>query len=154
MVSYIALLRKDAANNYCVSFPDFPICNAVGHSAEEVQRMATENLASHFKTLTNLGEPIAVPSTFDDIMANAENRRCFALVIEHNAELPKVERICVSVPLTTLQHIDHAVNAIGCNRSTFVAEAALEKARRMVGLEAIPYAADLIKAYRQCFRDA
>lgn len=42
MTSYVGLLRKDAASDYGVEFPDFPGCVTAGRDLDEARRMAVE----------------------------------------------------------------------------------------------------------------
>ena len=47
MTALIALIRKDAASDYGVGFPDFPGCVTAGRTLDEARRMAAEALELH-----------------------------------------------------------------------------------------------------------
>ncbi len=154
MARYTALLRNDAANNFCVTFPDFPGCSTSGSTLDEARGRAAEVLARHVESLLGHGKALPIPLTFDDVMAVGRNRDSFCVVIELENNIPAVERIEVVVPLQALRHIDRAVEAIGGDRSTFLLQAALEKAGQLAGPDREPHAAEIALAYRKRIRDA
>jgi predicted RNase H-like HicB family nuclease len=154
MARYTALLRNDAANNFCVTFPDFPGCGTAGSTLEEARSRATEVLARHVESLLGLGNALPIPLTFDDVMAGGQNRDSFCVVIELENNIPAVERINVAVPLQALRHIDRAVEVIGGDRSSFLLQAALEKAGQLAGPDREPHAAEIALAYRKRMHDA
>ena len=51
MLSYIALIHKDADSEYGVSFPDLPGCISAGATLDEARAMAAEALAMHLEGL-------------------------------------------------------------------------------------------------------
>lgn len=64
---YIALIHKDPASDYGVSFPDFPGCVTAGATLEEAATMAREALEAHVSIMREEGEAIPEPSTLSDI---------------------------------------------------------------------------------------
>jgi predicted RNase H-like HicB family nuclease len=154
MARYTALLRNDAANNFCVTFPDFPGCSTSGSTLEEARGRAAEVLARHVESLLVHDKAMPIPLTFDDVMADGRNRDSFCVAIELENNIPAVERINVAVPLQALRHIDRAIEAFGGDRSTFLLQAALEKAGQVAGSEREPHAAEIALAYRRRMRNA
>ena len=74
MRNFIALIHKDAASDYGVSFPDLPGVVTAGTTLDEARAMAEEALAFHIEGLVADGEAIPEPSRLDEIMAAHEER--------------------------------------------------------------------------------
>ena len=81
MADYIALIYKDADSDFGVSFPDFPGCITAGSTLEEARRMAEEALRGHIRLMVEDGDAIPAPSTFDQVMTDAENRDGAAMAV-------------------------------------------------------------------------
>jgi predicted RNase H-like HicB family nuclease len=120
MSAYIALLRKDAASDYGVEFPDFPGCVTAGRSLEEARRMATEALELHVQGMQQDREPIPAPSSLDAVMAHADSREAVAFLVEIGIRPARSVRVNVMLPEDLLQAIDRETP----NRSRFLVEAA------------------------------
>jgi predicted RNase H-like HicB family nuclease len=123
MTSYIALLRKDAASDYGVDFPDFPGCITAGRTLDEARGMAAEALALHLAGMREDREPIPEPSTLDDIMSDPANRDAVAFLVDVAARPSKAVRVNVILPAEVVEAIDRKTN----NRSRFLTEAARAK---------------------------
>ena len=82
MLSYIALIHKDADSEYGVSFPDLPGCISAGATLDEARAMAAEALAMHLEGLIADGDPLPLPSSLQDIMTDAINRDAVAVLID------------------------------------------------------------------------
>jgi predicted RNase H-like HicB family nuclease len=123
MTNYIALLRKEGSSDFGVDFPDFPGCVTAGRTLEEARRMAAEALCLHVAGLVRDGDPVPVPSTLDDIMADPENRDAVAFLVEVVERPVKNVRINVMLPEDLVSAIDRTTT----NRSRFLAEAARSK---------------------------
>ncbi len=123
MTSYIALLRKDAASDYGVEFPDFPGCVTAGRSLDEARMMAAEALHLHVEGMQEDGEPLPEPSSLDDIMADPANGTAVAFLVEAASRPAKSLRINVMLPADLVRDIDRKTT----NRSRFLAEAARAK---------------------------
>ena len=61
MADYIALIHKEPASDYGVSFPDFPGCVTAGATLDEARRGAVEALAFHIDGMVEDGEAIPSP---------------------------------------------------------------------------------------------
>jgi len=120
MTAYIALLRKDAASEYGVDFPDFPGCVTAGATLEEARLMAAEALSLHVEGMIEDSEAIPEPSSLDAIMADPANADAVAFLVDVPVETTRAVRVNITIPEDLLKQIDRATN----NRSKFLANAA------------------------------
>ena len=81
MADYIALIHKDPDGDYGVSFPDFPGCVTAGATIDEAKAMAAEALAFHVEGMIEDGEAIPMPSDFETVMRERENRDAVAFLV-------------------------------------------------------------------------
>ncbi len=125
MNAYIALLRKEAASDFSVDFPDFPGCITAGLTLEEARRMAVEALNFHIVGLAEDGAPIPVASSLDDVMSDPDNREAVAFLVDTAPSLAEQVQINVVLPVDLLEEIDRQSD----DRSRFLAEAARAKLR-------------------------
>ncbi|MDA9468371.1 type II toxin-antitoxin system HicB family antitoxin [Bradyrhizobium sp. CCBAU 53415] len=121
---YIALIHKDADSDYGVSFPDLPGVISAGSTLDEARQMATEALALHLEGLAEDGEAVPEPSSLEEIMANAENRKGVAVLIPAPIEEVKSVRVNITLPADVLGEIDRRAEQQGFTRSGFLAQAA------------------------------
>jgi len=126
MPQYVALLRKDPQSDYGVDFPDFPGCVTVGETLDEARRMAEEALSFHVEGLLDDGVDLPEPRSLDSVMADPANRETVAFLVEVPLELAKKVRVNITLPEVALRRIDAYVRSHGLNRSSFLAQAALE----------------------------
>ena len=124
MRHYIALIYKDAASDYGVSFPDIPGVITAGSTLDEARAMAAEALAFHLEGLAQDGEAVPEPSSLEEIMAIAENKDGVAVLIEAPAAEVKSVRVNVTLPADVLAEIDRYAEKEGFTRSGFLAQAA------------------------------
>ncbi len=124
MRHYIALIHKDAASDYGVSFPDIPGVITAGSTLDEARAMAAEALAFHLEGLAQDGEAVPEPSSLEEIMAIAENKDGVAVLIEAPAAEVKSVRVNVTLPADVLAEIDRYAEKEGFTRSGFLAQAA------------------------------
>lgn len=129
MRHYIALIHKDPASDYGVSFPDFPGCISAGADLDEARAMGAEALALHVQSMVEDGEAVPEPSSLEDVMRDPENRDGVAILIPLADEAPKTVRVNITLPADTLSAIDKHAEAQGFTRSGFLAVAA----RRAIG---------------------
>ena len=120
MTAYIALLRKDAASEYGVDFPDFPGCVTAGATLEEARLMAAEALSLHVEGMIEDSEAIPEPSSLVAIMADPANADAVAFLVDVPVETTRAVRVNITIPEDLLKQIDRATN----NRSKFLANAA------------------------------
>jgi len=80
-MNYVALVHKEEKSDYGVSFPDFPGCVSAGATLEQAKTMAQEALVGHITILKEIGEPIPVPSTLQEIISCPENRSAIAFLV-------------------------------------------------------------------------
>jgi len=123
MVQYIALIHKEAASDYGVSFPDLPGCVTAGSTLDEARAMAEEALALHLEGLAEDGEPIPEPSSLEGVMNNPVNRNGVAILVMAETKT-KIVRVNITLPDDTLREIDQYAEAHGFTRSGFLAQAA------------------------------
>ena len=74
MPSYIGLVHKDADSDFGVSFPDFPGVITAGTTLDDARAIAEEALALHVEGLTEDGELIPEPSSFEKVMSDPDHR--------------------------------------------------------------------------------
>lgn len=123
MVQYIALIHKEAASDYGVSFPDLPGCVTAGSTLDEARAMAEEALALHLEGMAQDGEPIPEPSSLEAVMTDPVNRDGVAILVMAETKA-KIVRVNITLPDDTLREIDQYAEAHGFTRSGFLAQAA------------------------------
>lgn len=123
MVQYIALIHKEAASDYGVSFPDLPGCVTAGSTLDEARAMAQEALALHLEGLAEDGEAIPEPSSLEAVMTDPVNRDGVAILVMAETKA-KIVRVNITPPDDTLREIDQDAEAHGFTRSGFLAQAA------------------------------
>jgi predicted RNase H-like HicB family nuclease len=124
MAQYIGLIRKDAASDYGVSFPDFPGVVTAGRDLDEARAMAEEALALHIDGLIDDGEAVPEPSSLTSVMADPENRDAVAILVAVRSQAARAVRVNVTLPEDVLQQIDRFAASQGLSRSGFLAQAA------------------------------
>ncbi len=127
--SYPAVIDKDEASDYGISFPDFPGCVSAGASPEEAIALGTEALMGHIAAMAVDGDSIPVPTLLKDVTWELdENVLCVTLI---SVVLPgKARRINITLDEGLIEEID----TVTSNRSGFLAEAARsELVRRRLG---------------------
>ena len=130
MVSYIALMRKDRDSDFGVDFPDFPGCVTAGRTLDEAKEAAREALQFHIDGMVGDGEAVPAPTSLDAIMANPGNADAVAFLVEVRAKREKAVPVTITMRPSVLHRIDAFATATSTNRSTFLAEAAIEKIKR------------------------
>jgi predicted RNase H-like HicB family nuclease len=127
MPNYIAVVHKEPASDYGVSFPDFPGCITAGKTIDEAKDLAYEALLLHWEGLREDGEPLPAPTNLEDIVANPENADAMAfLVVSVPDAQGKAKRINITIPEETLRRVDSAAKRRGLSRSSFLTRAAQE----------------------------
>ena len=127
MERYPAIMRKVAASDFGVEFPDLPGCFSAGRSLEEARTMAAEALRLHLDGLAEDGR-VPGPSSLDAVERRLKGKHGsdFYAVVEIEAERaePRVARINVTIDERLLRDIDAEAEARGLSRSGFFADAA------------------------------
>jgi predicted RNase H-like HicB family nuclease len=77
---YLALVQKEPASDFGVSFPDFPGCVTASKTLEEAKAMAAEALRGHVAAMRAAGLPIPDPSTLGAIMQHEDYPDSLALL--------------------------------------------------------------------------
>jgi predicted RNase H-like HicB family nuclease/predicted DNA binding CopG/RHH family protein len=127
MPNYIAVVHKEPASDYGVSFPDFPCCITAGKTIDEAKDLAYEALLLHWEGLREDGEPLPAPTNLEDIVADPENADAMAfLVVSVPDAQGKAKRINITIPEETLRRVDSAAKRRGLSRSSFLTRAAQE----------------------------
>ena len=124
MTSYIALIHKDDATDYGVSFPDFPGCITGGKSLEEAQAMAGEALSLHIDGVLEDGDRLPAPSPLSSIMQHRENLKAVAFLVPVVSSSQKVVRVNITMREGELQQIDAFADRHKMTRSGFLIQAA------------------------------
>src|SRR5215469_3859908 len=106
MTYYIALIHKEPASDFGVSFPDFPGCVTAGSTLDEAFDMAVEALAGHIESMTEASEIIPSPSSMEQVMANPENRDGVAVLVPAAEPADHTMRLSVTLPESLVRRID------------------------------------------------
>ena len=124
MRHYIALIHKDPASDYGVSFPDLPGCATAGGDLDEARRFAEEALALHLTGMADEELPLPEPSDLETIMRDPENREAVAVLVPVKSPAPRTVRVNITPPEDVLARVDARAEHIGMNRSGFLVYAA------------------------------
>ena len=131
MPNYIAVVHKEPASDYGVSFPDFPGCITAGKTIDEAKDLAYEALLLHWEGLREDGEPLPAPTNLEDIVADPENADALAFLVVSMPEAHgKAKRINITRLEETLGRVDAAARRQGLSRSSFLTRAAQEVMER------------------------
>ena len=130
MANYIALIHKDADNDYGVSFPDFPGCVSAGSTLDEAREGAAEALALHVEGMIEDGAELPAPSSLERIMSDPINRDGVAILVASPAAEMRSIRVNVTLPEDVLDRIDRFARRSGYSRSGFLALAASRELER------------------------
>jgi predicted RNase H-like HicB family nuclease len=131
MPNYIAVVHKEPASDYGVSFPDFPGCITAGKTVDEAKDLAYEALLFHLEGLREDGGPLPAPTNLEDMVADPENADAVAfLVISVPDAQRKVKRINITMAEETLRLVDAAAKRRGLSRSSFLTRAVQEVMER------------------------
>jgi len=120
---YLGIVER-GEDGYYVSFPDLPGCVSAGDSLQQAAANAEDALALHLAGMAEDGEAPPAPSAPDTVAADPDLEEVARLMI--GAASGKALRVNVSLDVALLAAID----AVGGNRSSFLAQAAWEKLRR------------------------
>ena len=125
MTNYIAVIHKEKASDFGVSFPDFPGCITAGRTVDEARAMAEEALGGHIAMMADEGQALPLPSTLEDILEDRGFAGAAAYFIVQ-ASPPRLEpvRFNASMDASLLSRIDEKARESGMTRSGFLAEAA------------------------------
>ena len=126
MTAYIALIRKDSTSDYGVEFPNFPGCVTAGTTLDDAGKMAAQALDLHIEGMAEGGDPIPAPTRLDIIMADQENRKAVAFLVDVAVRPVRAVRVNVMLPQDLEAEIDRTTK----NRFRFLAEAARAKLGR------------------------
>jgi predicted RNase H-like HicB family nuclease len=124
MRPYIALIHKDPASDFGVSFPDLPGCVTAGVTLDEARTLAIEALSLHLEGLAADGEAAPEPSSLEDVMADIQNTDGVAILVDPPKSQGKSVRVNITLTDDLIEQIDRHAGAHGLTRSGFLARAA------------------------------
>lgn len=125
MANYIAVIHKEPASDFGVSFPDFPGCVTAGRSIDDAKDMAQDAISLHIKGMLEDGESIPAPSKLEDIMDDPDYADAAAVIIVTVSDAkPRSVRVNITVPEDMLRKIDSMAKKKGMSRSAFLVHAA------------------------------
>jgi predicted RNase H-like HicB family nuclease len=112
--------------------PDLPGCFSAGDTLDEAIAGAEEAAAAWIDAMLDAGEAIPVPTTLDDLRANADFAGWTYGVISIDPALldDRTERVNITLPRRVLERLDAQARAAGETRSGFIAQLTLEDGRR------------------------
>ena len=90
---YPAIIHKDAASDYGVSFPDLPGCVTAAATAVDAVREAKEALQLHLDGMLADGAPRPAPSPLDAVVERAEGGIVTVVAVDdHDPSLRSTSR--------------------------------------------------------------
>lgn len=117
---YPALIHKDAASDYGVSFPDLPGCVTAAATAEAAVLEAREALQLHVDGLLEDGVALPAPSSLDTVYAAADDGIVTLIEVDDH---DMAQRINVTLKTRLLARADAFAERHGLTRSRLIAEA-------------------------------
>lgn len=129
-------LHTDDGKSYGVTVPDIPGCFSAGTSEDEALDNAREAILGHLELLAELGKKIPAANSIAEHRANPDFEDAVWGFVEIDVTpfLGKTEKINITVPRLVLLQIDRYVKEHpneARSRSAFLAEAALDRMRRL-----------------------
>src|SRR5260370_28356439 len=94
--TFIAVIRKHAADEFELRFPDLPYCVVFASTQDEAVAMAAAALAEQLDVLIENEEAISTPSTFAEILGDPRCAGCVAMRI--HAALRGAARAVAQLP--------------------------------------------------------
>ena len=82
MRQFVAIVLKEAGEDFVVTFPDLPGCVTFVGSLEAAPAAAAEALADRLEKLEWIGETIPEPSTYEAIRRDPRNADCEVIHVE------------------------------------------------------------------------
>lgn len=122
MKIFFALVHKDEASAYGVSFPDVPGCFSAADRLEDVIANASEALSLWFED-----SAVAIPRDLAAISAEVADelaKGAFLIAVPLLTQSMRTVRVNLSINQGTLADIDAAAAARKLTRSAFLVEAA------------------------------
>jgi len=124
-VFYPAVIEK-AKHGYAAYVADLPGCTSAGDTIMDAARNIAAAAQIYVSTCAEHGEKVPAPSESPE-----EPDHAYAAMVLVPVELPgKAERVNVTFETSVLAAIDRKAEAVGLNRSAFLAMAALKEGGR------------------------
>ena len=124
MAYYPALIRKEAASDFGVEFPDFPGCVAAGGTLDEAVAEARNALEFHVEGMVAERQAIPAPTPLEEAMESADARGAAAILVPLRHSKGRAQRVNVTFDEFLLEEIDAEAARRGMTRSAFLADAA------------------------------
>lgn len=122
MKTFIALVHKDEGSAYGVSFPDLPGCHSAADDYSDLIPNAVDALSLWFED-----QDVVEPRDIEAIRAEVAGdlaEGAFLVAIPYIHRTTAMKRVNISMDAGMLDGIDAAADALGLNRSAFLAMAA------------------------------
>ena len=123
MAHYPALVRKEAASDFGVEFPDFPGCVAAASTLDEAVAQAKSALEFHVEGMVAESQTIPAPTPLERVLESAEARGAAAILVPLRFSKGRAQRVNVTLDEFVLEEIDAEAARRGMTRSAFLAEA-------------------------------
>lgn len=125
MTQYIAIVHKDEASAYGISFPDLPGCYSAADTENELMANAIEALEFYAEDIT----PMPKPSTIEELRINPDVKTelansAYLIAIPLLKNTGKSARVNITLDKGLLEAIDDAAQTRKMTRSGFLAQAA------------------------------
>ena len=80
-ILFTGVIRRDGADCYSLSFPDFPGLQTKWKSQDKAEEMAVAGLTCHFDTMIEYEEQIPKPSNIEDIVTDSRHGDAVSFII-------------------------------------------------------------------------
>lgn len=140
-MNYVAIVHKDEASDYGVSFPDLPGCVSAGANVAEALSEARVALRLHLDGLADDGDPVLPPPrSIDDWLADARfpdwaRGHVLITTVAPSVFRGRTERVNITMDSGVLARVDEVARMRGVSRSRFLSEAALREAEANLGTD-------------------
>jgi len=126
----IAIEPGDETYAFGVAVPDLPGCFSAGDTFEEAMTNVEEAISLWIETALDIGQVIPKPSDILTLRANHPDYESWiwsVVKIDPSILDETIERVNISLPRRVLHHLDACAKKAGENRSSFIAQMALER---------------------------
>jgi len=124
-----------------ISFPDFPGVASGGRTVDEAIQRGRETLTFHMASIIEDGDSLPTLRSVEELRADQEVADQLrdvknVCLVEVPLEVPSTSvRVNISIENHLLSAIDRAAKNTGMTRSAFLAEAARDKMKKLIGAE-------------------
>lgn len=131
MPAYFGVIHKSKDSAFGISWPDLPGCTSASDTLDELDAKARAALFGFLEILREDGEALPEPSTANAAYAaHCDDNDFYGVTLVSVPEAVQRKAISLRVDELDLDVIDKAASARRMDRTTFMVEAAKEKATK------------------------